>query len=409
VATNTFKTLNDGDITREALRILKNANGSLRSVNRQYDDRFGATGAKNGGTLNIRLPNRYSVTSGRTATTGGDNTVETSTALVVATQKHVSMGFFSSELTLSLDDFSSRYLKPAMSVLASTISSDVCVAQQSAFANYVGTPGSTPSSFLTYSQAGERLDWQTAPRDGNRTVVLSPTAMAATVDAQKGLFHAGPRIADQYETGVMEAMTGFDFKMDQSIQTLTAGARNTSYTTHGTEASVHTNGTAIIAVITGANAMVAGDQFTIAGTFEVNPDTKQSTGILKVFTVAAAYTGGAGNVTVSQTLYYTGPYTNFVSTGTGGRLPASTAITFIGTASTGYPRNLAYHRDSTVLATADLELPGGVDMASRANMDGLSLRFVRQYDATTDNFLARFDILYGVKVVRPEWGVVVYG
>jgi hypothetical protein len=48
-------------------------------------------------------------------------------------------------------------------------------------------------------------------------------------------------------------------------------------------------------------------------------------------------------------------------------------------------------------------------MASRANMDGLSLRFVRQYDATTDNFLARFDILYGVKVVRPEWGVVVYG
>jgi hypothetical protein len=197
--------------------------------------------------------------------------------------------------------------------------------------------------------------------------------------------------------------------MDQSIQTLTAGARNTSYTTHGTEASVHTNGTAIIAVITGANAMVAGDQFTIAGTYEVNPDTGQSTGILKVFTVATAYGGGAGNVTVSQTLYYTGPYKNFVSTGTGGRLPASTTLTFIGTASTAYPRNLALHRDSTVLATADLELPKGVDMASRASMDGLSLRFVRQYDATTDNFLARFDILYGVKVVRPEWACVVYG
>jgi hypothetical protein len=409
VATNTFKTLNDGDITREALRILKNANGSLKAVNRQYDARFGATGAKNGGTLNIRLPNRFSVTTGRTATTGGDNTVETSTALVVATQKHVSMGFFSSELTLSLDDFSARYLKPAMSVLASTISADVCTAQQGAFSNYVGTPGTTPSSFLTYSQAGERLDWQTAPRDGNRVVVMSPTAMAATVDAQKGLFHSGQAIASQYESGVMEAMTGFNFMMDQSIQTLTAGARNTAYTTHGTEASVHTNGTAVIAVITGANAMVVGDQFTLAGTFEVNPDTKQSTGILKVFTVAVAYAGGAGNITVSQTLYYTGPYTNFVSSGTGGRLAATLTLVFIGTASTAYPRNLAYHRDSTVLATADLELPGGVDMASRANMDGLSLRFVRQYDATTDNFLARFDILYGVKVVRPEWGVVVYG
>jgi hypothetical protein len=120
VATNTFKTLTDGDITREALRILKNANGVIRKVDRQYDDRFAKDGAKNGGNLLIRIPNRYSVTTGRTATTGGDNTVETSTTLTVATQKHVSMGFFSSELTLSLDDFSSRYLKPAMSVLAST-------------------------------------------------------------------------------------------------------------------------------------------------------------------------------------------------------------------------------------------------------------------------------------------------
>lgn len=402
MATNTFKTLNDGDITREALRILKNANGTLRKVNRQYDDRFGATGAKNGGTLNIRLPNRYSVTTGRTATTGGDNTVETSTALVVGTQKHVSMGFFSSELTLSLDDFSARYLKPAMSVLASTISQDVCVAAQSGFVNYVGTPGTTPSSFLTYSQAGERLDWQTAPRDGNRSVILSPTAMAATVDAQKGLFHSGPKIADQYESGVMEAMTGFDFVMDQSVQTLTAGARNTAYVTGA--GTPLTSGTNQLLVATGANAMVAGDQFTIQGINEVNPDTKQSTGIPKVFTVASAYAGGAGTITLSQVIYTSGPYQNVSAAITNGL-----TMTFIGTASTAYPRNLAFHRDAIVLATADLELPKGVDMASRASMDGLSLRFVRQYDATTDNFLARFDILYGVKVVRPEWGCVVYG
>ena len=401
MATNTFKTLNDGDITREALRILKNANGMLRKVNRQYDDRFGATGAKNGGTLNIRLPNRYSVTTGRTATTAGDNTVETSTALVVATQKHVSMGFFSSELTLSLDDFSARYLRPAMSVLASTISSDVCVAAQSGFVNYVGTPGTTPSSFLTYSQAGERLDWQTAPRDGNRSVSLSPTAMAATVDAQKGLFLSGPKISDQYETGVMEAMTGFDFIMDQSIQTLTTGARTTTYLVNG---AVSTNGTTSIVVDTGTGAMVAGDQFTIGTLTEVNPDTKQSTGQLKVFTVAAANAGGGVTVTISQPLYFTGPYQNI-----SGTIADNTAISFVGTLSTAYSRNLAFHRDSMVLATADLELPKGVDMASRANMDGLSLRFVRQYDATTDNFLARFDILYGIKVVRPEWGVVVYG
>lgn len=402
MATNTFKTLNDGDITREALRILKNSNSTIRSVNRQYDDRFATTGAKNAGTLNIRLPNRYSVTTGRTATTGGDNTVETSTALVVATQKHVSMGFFSSELTLSLDDFSSRYLKPAMSVLASTIAADTATAMAGAFVNYVGTPGTTPSSFLTYSQAGERLDWQAAPRDGMRNVILNPTAMAATVDAQKGLFHSGKQIADQYESGVMEAMTGFNFEMDQAIPTITAGARSTAYTTGA--GTPTTSGTNTMTMITGTGAMVVGDQFTVAGVFEVNPDTKVSTGTLKVFTVATANAGGSQTVVLSQTIYSTGPYQN-VSIA----IPASTAVTFIGTLSTAYGRNLAFHRDATVLATADLELPKGVDMASRANMDGLSLRFVRQYDATTDNFLARFDILYGIKVVRPEWGVVVYG
>jgi hypothetical protein len=402
VATNTFKTLNDGDITREALRILKNANGSLKKVNRQYDDRFAQTGAKNGGTLNIRLPNRYSVTTGRTATTGGDNTTEQSTALVVATQKHVSMGFFSSELTLSLDDFSSRYLKPAMSVLASDIALSVNTACAQAFVNAVGTPGTTPSSFLTFAQAGECLDWQTAPRDGNRAMILNPTAMAATADAQKGLFNPGGKIGDQYETGMIEAMTGFDFLMDQSLPTITGGARTATYTTHGT--TPHTSGTAVIAVITGTGAMVVGDQFTIAGVYEVNPDTKVSTGKLKVFTVATAFAGGAGNVTVSQTIYTSGPYQNVNAA-----IPTTAALTFYGTLSTAYTRNLAFHRDAVVLATADLELPKGVDMGNRASMDGLSLRFVRQYDATTDNFIARFDILYGVKVVRPEWGVVVYG
>lgn len=403
MATNTLKTLSDGDITREALRILKNANTTIKAVNRQYDDRFAKEGAKNGGTLQIRLPNRYSVTTGRTATTGGDNTTENTTALVVGTQKHVSVGFYSSELTLSLDDFSSRILKPAMSVLASDIAAAVGTACAGAFTNYVGTPGTTPSSFLTYAQAGERLDWQTAPRDGNRSVILTPTAMAATADANKGLFAPAGKIGSQYESGIVEQMTGFKFEMDQSLPTITAGARNTAYTTHGTT-PLASNGASALAVITGANAMVVGDQFTIAGVYEVNPDTKASTGILKVFTVAAAYAGGAGNVTVSQPIYTSGPYQNV-----SGAIPTTTPLTFIGTASTGYPRNLALHRDACVLATADLELPRGVDMAHRASMDGLSLRFVRAYDATTDNFLGRFDILYGVKVVRPEWGVVIYG
>lgn len=395
---NTIKTLSDGDITREALRILKNQNSILKAVNRQYDDRFAKEGAKNGGTLQIRLPNRYTVGTGRTVTP--QDTTEQTTALVVGTQKHVPVQFYSSELTLSLDDFSSRILKPAMSVLASDIAASVATAASQNFANYVGTPGTTPSSFLTFAQAGERLDWQTAPRDGNRSMILNPTAMAATADANKGLFAPAGAIGSQYESGMVEKMTGFKFDMDQSLSTITHGA-GASYQTN---TPTFTSGSSTLAVDVGTGALTAGQQFTIAGHFEVNPDTKASTGILKVFTVASNYAGGAGNITLSQPIYTSGAYQNI------SQAPAdNTALTLIGSASTAYVRNLAFHRDSLVLATADLELPKGVDMAYRASMDGLSLRFVRAFDVTNDNFIGRFDILYGIKVVRPEWGCVVYG
>jgi len=399
VATNTLKTLSDGDITNEALRILKNANTILKKVNRQYDDRFAKEGAKNGGTIQIRLPNRYTVGTG--ATISAQNTVETTTSVVVGTQYHVPVEFSSAELSLSLDNFSTRILKPAMSVLASKVASQVALTAAQSFINYSGTPGTTPSSFLTYANAGAALDWQTAPRDGARAAVLTPTAMAALADAQKGLFHSASQIEEGFEEGAMERMTGFDFVMDQSLASITHGA-GASYTTHGT--TPLTSGTAIMAIITGTGAITAGQQFTIAGVYEVNPDTKLSTGQLKVFTVASDYAGGAGNLTLSQTIYTSGAYQNVSAA-----IPTTTALTLIGSASTAYPRNLAFHRDSIVLATADLEVPKGVDMAYRSSMDGLSLRFVRQYTVGTDQWTGRFDIMCGFKVVRPEWGCVVYG
>ncbi len=395
---NTLKTLTDGDITREAARIFKNANSVIKTVNRQYDDRFAKTGAKNGGQLQIRLPNRYTVGSGRTITP--QDTTELTTALVVSTQKHVPVQFYSDELTLSLDDFSDRILKPAMSVLASTVALDVSTAMAAGFHQLVGTAGTTPSSFLTFAQAGERLDWQTAPRDGNRSVLLSPTGMAATADAQKGLFAPAGQIGSQYKDGVVDAMTGFKFMMDQSLPTITNGA-GAGYLTN---TPTFTSGSSTLAVDTGTGALAAGQVFTIAGVYEINPDTKVSTGILKQFVVAVAYAGGAGNITLGQAIYTSGAYQNVSAT-----IPDNTALVFVGSASTGYPRHMAFHRDSIVLATADLEMPKNQDMASRVNIDGLSLRFVRFYDGTNDNFIGRFDILYGIKVVRPEWGVQIVG
>src|SRR5438093_12700220 len=109
-------------VTREALRILHQKLNFVGSITRDYDDSYAKSGAKIGDTLKIRLPNQYTVRTGRTLTT--QDTTENSVSLQIATQKGVDVTFNAAELGLSLDDFSKRILDPAMSVLAANIEAD---------------------------------------------------------------------------------------------------------------------------------------------------------------------------------------------------------------------------------------------------------------------------------------------
>jgi hypothetical protein len=109
-------------ITRESLRILHQKLNFVGSIVREYDDSFAKKGAKIGDTLKIRLPNQYTVRTG--ATLSAQDTTESSVSLQVGTQKGVDLNFTSVDLTLSLDDFSTRILDPALSVLAANIEAD---------------------------------------------------------------------------------------------------------------------------------------------------------------------------------------------------------------------------------------------------------------------------------------------
>ena len=99
-------------VARESLRILHQKLNFIGSINRTYDSSFAKDGAKIGDTLKIRLPNQYSVRTGRILNT--QDTVESNVSLTVATQKGVDLNFTTAELTLSLDDFSDRIIQPAM-------------------------------------------------------------------------------------------------------------------------------------------------------------------------------------------------------------------------------------------------------------------------------------------------------
>src|SRR3569623_695681 len=203
-------------ITREALRVLHNKLTFIGAINRQYDDSFAKSGAKIGDALKIRLPNQFTVRSG--ATLSAQTVNEQSVSLQVGTQKGVDMNFSSVDLTMSLDDFSSRILEPAMAVLASSLEADAVSMYRDVY-QQVGTPGTTPNTLLTYLQARARLNNSLTPMDANRTAHLSPLATATIVDALKGLFQDSSAIREQYREGSMGRTAGIDWYENPLVPT----------------------------------------------------------------------------------------------------------------------------------------------------------------------------------------------
>src|SRR5580765_552572 len=151
-ATNTLLTINM--ITAKALSILHQRCNFIGAVNRQYDDSFANSGAKIGSTLRIRLPVQY--TTSTTPALSLQNTVETYVSLPITNQYHVDFSFSSAELTLTIDEFSNRYIEPAIAVLAAQVEATFINQMWPSVWNQVGAAGSA-MPFKTVLQARKLL------------------------------------------------------------------------------------------------------------------------------------------------------------------------------------------------------------------------------------------------------------
>tara|TARA_R110000868_G_scaffold227351_1_gene480284 strand:- start:777 stop:1949 length:1173 start_codon:yes stop_codon:yes gene_type:complete len=389
-------------ITRKALEILENNLVITRNVNRQYDDSFASEGAKIGSTLRIRLPDRALVTDGAALQVQDDN--EQYTTLTVSSQKHIGVNFTTAELTMQMDDFAERVLKPRISQLASSIDADVANSYKY-IGNSVGTPGTAPATSLVLLQAQQKLN-EAAASMAPRYATVNPAANAGLVEGMKGFFNPTDTISKQFKNGMMgTGVLGYDeVNMSQSIKQFTTGTRAATGNTTG--AAVTVEGSTSLTLTVGSGELLAvGDVFTIADCYAVNPQTRESTGSLFQFVVLASSTATTtATVTVAPIYSATNALATVLT------LPAtSKAVVFVGAASTSYPQNLIYHKDAITFATADLLLPQGVDMASRQVHNGISLRVIRQYDINNDRMPCRIDVLYGYSVIRPQMAVRMFG
>lgn len=385
-------------VTREALRVLHQKLNFVGSITRDYDDSFAKQGAKIGDSLKIRLPNQYTVRTG--ATLSAQDTTETSVTLQVATQKGVDLNFTSTDLTLSLDDFSKRIIDPAMSVLAANIEYDA----QSMYkdvAQSVWNGGSAAT--LAKVLAGRKILQDALAPTNSRTANLNTQDNVDLVDGLKGLFNDSATVSKQYKEGYMGRTAGFDFVENTMWPSHTRGAANTSYTTDTRTSALATDGTeySTLTVASGSGSWAVGDVFTIANVFRVHPETKVSTGVLRQFTITAVSSGGAGSISISPGIILGGAKQNTSIPSTS----ATAAITVAGTASTAVGTSLLYQEGAFAFATADLVMPDGVDWKAREVFDGISMRMIRQYDINNDKFPTRLDVLYGYKTLRPQLAV----
>ena len=390
-------------ITKEALRILHAQSNFLTKINRQYDSRFAVNGAKIGTNLDVRLPNKFTVRTG--STYSAQDMVERKVSLPVATIKGVDCTITDTELTMSLNDFSDQFLKPAMNQLASDIEYSAMLAMYKSVPNTVGTV-STQIDYKKFQQAGQKLTENLAP-SSDRTFLLNPSSRVEFSDAVKGLFQASNNIDDQYREGMVGRTGGFDVFENTMIPVHTTGTYGGTPLTNGaTQGSTGANNAyvATSSIVTdgwtsGGTSLKAGDSITFAGCFEVHPETKVSTGVLKKFVIVSdvSDTTGAITMTVSPGVIAGGAYQNCSN-----RIADNSAITVLGTSATAYGQNLAFHKDAFTFVSADLDIPKGVDMAARERFGNISMRFVRWFDGDNGQWKSRFDILYGTAALYPE-------
>ena len=388
-------------IAREALMQLRNNLVMGANVHRDYKKEF----VKIGESVTIRKPVKFTVSTG--ATRVNQDVTENSTSITIDQRKHVSWKFSTQELTMKIEEYSRRYIEPACIVLANQVDVDLCGLYNELWTSS-GTAGTTPATFASLGTMAEKLDDVAVPDDGMRKLILNPAARWSMADALKGIYdNSMPN--DFVRKGLLGRLANFYIFGDQNV------SRHTNGTFAGTtlinDASP-AEGDAAVAMDGFGNSMTGavakGDVFTVAGVNAVNPISKTDLGYLQQFVVTAtANSDGSGDiasVAFQPELRSTGAYQTVSAL-----WADNAAVTFRGTSAAIYPQNLAFHKNALALVMCPLELPDSAGWKARVNMDGISIRVLKDYDIAADEEIIRLDIFYGTKAIYPELGGRLWG
>ena len=411
-------TLTADVIAKIALPILENELGFIGKLHRAHEEEFSSTvnGYKVGDTISIRRPADFTIRSGATMST--QDVIEGKTTLTIDQQCGVDFQFSSTDLTLKVEDMATRIIKPAMSVIVNYMASDILTQMYRGTYNFVGAWGNQVNSFADFTKVPERMDEMCIPDDGARNSLLCPNDFWGLVGSNTNLF--SPSVVNEaLRSGNLGDLGGVTTMKSQVVASHTVGpmggtplvngaSQNVTYDTakNAWTQSLITDGWTAAA----AARVKAGDIFTLyaAGTSGaklkmVNPKTKAATDIDQQFVVISdGSSDSSGNLTltIAPPIITSGPHQ------TVNAAPADNAgLVFLGTASTAYRQNIAFHKNAMALAVVPMEMPAAAYGGTRQSYKGISIRLIPTYDAANDISKWRMDLLYGRKLVDPRLAV----
>ncbi len=407
-------TLTADIIAKAAVLQLDNNLVMAKKVFRGYEEEFSKSinGYEIGSSISVKRPMDFTVRDG--AVMNVQDVTEGKFTMTVDQRKGIDFSFTSQELTLSISELSERVIKPAMIQLANQIDADLH-AEYKNVSKWVGTPGQTINSFTDLAKGMERLDDMSVPSDG-RCAVLTPADHWGMVSNLTGLYidrSANPA----YRKGTLGEVGGVEMMMSQNNKTHTVGANwdtgstgltngAAQETTYAASKDANTQTLITDGWSSGATTLNAGDVFTIADVYDVNPVTKATLSHLKQFTVVTTISDTSGDITLtmSPAAILTGAHQTVSAT-----IADGAAVTQVGSEATGYGQNLMFTRDAFALVSVPLVSPPGAVDVARQSYKGTNVRVIPVYDGTNDISKWRLDVLYGVKTIDERQAVRVSG
>jgi P22 coat protein - gene protein 5 len=284
---------------------------------------------------------------------------------------------------------------PGIRHMAGTI--DLLMAQYVAATspNYVGTPGTPPTTTDTYASAQTKLNQLLAPQE-DRVVIYNSAFNQPIVRTNSSLFLPGQINGKEHLTGKVGRTMDFDFMTDEQIPSITGG----TWTTVGVVDGANQQGSSILTKSWTAAVLLGQERFTFALVYAVNPDSRLQTGaVLAQWQLTAPVNDAAGALTMQifPTMVTSGPYQNCSNSPADGAV-----ITMAGTTGVTYTNAIAMQKGA--YTAAFIELADVSDFGAKCVVmtdpdTKISIRCIWQWNSSgpyAGNVTFRAECIFGI-------------